>query len=299
MAMLRAPGIAFLLLSLSMTAFTGSRLLGAQVGETPFTLPDWVSLEPDLPYGAAAEQKADVYRPKQASEGKRPGLLLIHGGGWKDGSRKSTVRVYAIPFLREGFVVASIDYRLSGVAKAPAAVTDALEALKWFRNEARRWNVDTKRIVVMGGSAGGHLALMAAFATKSAKLGPTSDVAAVVNVYGPSDLGELLSGPHRQPVAEEWIPEGPQRREIARAVSPIIYARKGLPPVKSIHGTDDPTVPYAQTVKLTRELRARGVDAELISIPGGKHGFDDRTWNEVIYPQVFEFLRRVGVLRGS
>lgn len=297
MAMLRVPGIALLLVSLAIPAFTGNRLSGAQVGEEPFTLPDWVSVEPDLSYGGAAEQKVDVYKPTRGMEGKRPGLLLIHGGGWKDGSRKSTVRVYAIPFLREGFVVASIDYRLSGVAKAPAAVSDALEALKWFKNEAKRWNVDDNRIVVMGASAGGHLALMAAFATKSAKLGPTSDVAAVLNIYGPSDIGELLSGPHRQAVAEEWIPEGPQRREIARAVSPIIYVRKGLPPVKSIHGTDDPLVPYAQTVKLTRELRAKGVDAELISIPGGKHGFDDRTWNEVIYPQVFEFLKRVRVLR--
>ncbi len=295
--MLRVPGIALLLASLSLPVWTGSPLFGSQVGENPFTLPDWVSVEPDLSYGEAPEQKVDVYKPTQGAEGKRPGLLVIHGGGWKDGSRKSTVRVYAIPFLREGFVVASIDYRLSGVAKAPAAVSDALEALKWFKSEAKRWNVDADRVVVMGGSAGGHLALMAAFATKSAKLGPTSDVAAVVNVFGPSDLGELLSGPHRQQVAEEWIPEGPQRREIARAVSPIIYARKGLPPVKSVHGTDDPVVPYAQTVKLTRELRAKGVDAELISIPGGKHGFDDRTWNDVIYPQVFEFLRRVGVLR--
>jgi dipeptidyl aminopeptidase/acylaminoacyl peptidase len=67
--------------------------------------------------------------------------------------------------------------------------------------------------------------------------------------------------------------------------------------VKSIHGTEDPLVPYAQTVRLTRDLRAKGVDAELISVPGGKHGFDDQTWNEMIYPQVFEFLKRVGVMK--
>lgn len=296
MAMFRVPGIALLFVYLAIPALTGDRLYGAQVGENPFTLPDWVSVTPNLPYGEAAEQKVDVYTPKLASERKRPGLLLIHGGGWKDGSRKSVIRVYGLPFLRQGFVVAAVDYRMSGVAKAPAAVSDVLEALNWFKNEAKRLNVDSNRIVVMGDSAGGHLALMAAFATKSAKLGPTNNVAAVVNVFGPSDLGELIDGAHRQPVAEEWIPDGPQRREIARAVSPIIYVRKGLPPVKSIHGTEDPLVPYAQTVKLTRELRAKGVDAELISVPGGKHGFDDKTWNEMIYPQVFEFLKRVKVM---
>lgn len=299
MAMFRVQGIALLFVYLVIPALTGTGycLYGAQVGESPFTLPDWVSAEPDLSYGEIAEQKVDVYTPKPGAEGRRPGLLLIHGGGWKGGSRKSVIRVYAMPFLRQGFVVASVDYRMSGVAKAPAAVSDALEALKWFKSQSKRLNVDSNRIVVMGDSAGGHLALMAAFAPKSAKLGPTNSVAAVVNVFGPSDLGELLSGVHRQPVAEEWIPEGPTRREVARAVSPIIYVRKGLPPVKSIHGTEDPVVPYAQTVRLTKDLRAKGVDAELISVPGGKHGFDDQTWNEMIYPQVFEFLRRVRVMK--
>ncbi|MDZ7638671.1 MAG: alpha/beta hydrolase [Bryobacterales bacterium] len=290
--MLRALGIFLLCVYLAIPAF-----MKAQVGEKPFTLPDWVSVEEDLSYGQAAEQKVDVYTPKRGAEGKRPGLLLIHGGGWKEGSRKSVIRVYAMPFLQEGFVVASVDYRMSGVAKAPAAVSDVLEALDWFKDQANRLNVDDDRIVVMGDSAGGHLALMAAFATKSAKLGPTNKVAAVVNIYGPSDLGELLSGPNRQAVVDEWLPEGPQRREVTRAVSPIIYVRKGLPPVKSVHGTADPLVPYAQTVRLTKELRAKGVNAELISVADGKHGFDDKTWNEDVYPQVFEFLKRVRVLR--
>lgn len=290
--MLRALGIVPLLVFLLLPA-----CCRGQVGANPFTLPDWVSAETDLSYGSEAEQKLDVYTPKRPAEGKRPGLLLIHGGGWKQGSRKSVVRVYAMPFLEKGFVVASVDYRLSGVAKAPAAVTDVLLALEWFHKNAKRLNVDDGRIVVAGDSAGGHLALMAAMVTKGAKLGPVNDVAAVVNIYGPSDVGELLSGPHRQDVAEEWVPAGPQQREIARAVSPIVYVRKGLPPVKSIHGTADPLVPYAQSVRLTKELRARGVNAELIGIPGGKHGFDDRTWNTEIYPQVFDFLARVGVLR--
>lgn len=290
--MLRASGILLLVVFLALP-----HLLGAQVGSRPFTLPDWVALEADLAYGAEPDQKLDVYTPKRPTQGKRPGMLLIHGGGWKQGSRKSVVRVYAMPYLEQGFVVASIDYRLSGVAKAPAAVTDALLALEWFHKNAARLGVDRKRIIASGDSAGGHLALLTAMVNKSAKLGPVNDVAAVVNVYGPSDVGELLSGPHRLDVAEEWIPSGPQQRETARAVSPVTYLRKGLPPVKTIHGTADPLVPYEQSVRLTKELRARGVTAELISVPGGKHGFEDRVWNDDIYPQVFDFLKRVGVLR--
>ncbi len=292
MAMLRAPGIHLVFVFLAFLTISN-----AQVGENPFTLPDWVSVDADLSYGTAAENKVDVYTPKRPVEGKHPAVLLIHGGGWKGGSRKSVVRVYAMPFLREGFVVASMDYRMSGVAKAPAAVSDALLALDWFRENAKRFNVDSDRIVVAGDSAGGHMALMTGMVTKSAKLGPVNDVAAILNLYGPSDIGELLSGEHRLEVAEEWIPDGPQRREIARAVSPIVYVRKGLPPVNSVHGTADPLVPFEQTVRLTKELRAKGVNAEIVSIAGGKHGFDDRTWNEDVYPAVFQFLKRVGVMR--
>ena len=189
MAMLRAPGIHLVFVFLAFLTISN-----AQVGENPFTLPDWVSVDADLSYGTAAENKVDVYTPKRPVEGKHPAVLLIHGGGWKGGSRKSVVRVYAMPFLREGFVVASMDYRMSGVAKAPAAVSDALLALDWFRENAKRFNVDSDRIVVAGDSAGGHMALMTGMVTKSAKLGPVNDVAAILNLYGPSDIGELLSG---------------------------------------------------------------------------------------------------------
>lgn len=275
----------------------GASLHAAQTAKEPLVLPDGISVEADEPYGELPSQKIDVYLPAHPGEGKRPGLLFFHGGAWKMGSRKSRsgFRVYLLPFLSQGFVVATADYRLSAEAKAPAAVSDALEALRWFKNEAKRLNVDPNRVVVMGESAGGQLALMAAFANKSAKLGPVSSVAAVVNAYGPSDVGELLSGPHLVPVAVEWIPDGPDQRTIARRVSPVMNVRKGLPPVKSIHGTRDPIVPYAQSVRLTRELRGKGVNAELVSIDGGGHGFDEKTWSEVIYPQVFEFLRRLRV----
>lgn len=172
-----------------------------------------------------------------------------------------------------------------------------MTALDWFHSNAKRLNVDTSRIITTGDSAGGHLALMAGMVTKQAKLGPVRSVAAIINVFGVADMGELLTGPNKLDVIVDWIPEGAAQREMARAMSPILYVRKGLPPVKSVHGTEDPLVPYEQSVRLTRLLREKGVTAELISVPGGKHGFDDRTWNEDIYPQIFEFLERQRVLR--
>jgi acetyl esterase/lipase len=271
--------------------------LVGQVGELPFQLPDWVNAESDVAYGPGAEQRLDVYTPTAGSGGRRPAVLLIHGGGWSQGSRKDVMRVYGIPYLRKGFVVASVDYRLSTTDKAPAAVEDVLAALDWLHSNAKRLNVDTNRIVTAGDSAGGHLALMAGMVTKQAKLGPVRKVAAIINVFGPCDLGELLTGPNKLDVVQQWIPMGPAQREMARSMSPIVLARKGLPPVKSVHGTEDPVVPYEQSVRLTRTLREFGVDAELISIPGGKHGFDDAVWNQEIYPQIFEFLERQRILK--
>lgn len=268
----------------------------AQEGGAANALPDWVAAETDLAYGDAAEQKLDVYTPKQAASGKRPGVLLIHGGGWRAGSRKSVVQRHALPYLQKGFVVASIDYRLSGTAKAPAAVTDTLLALEWFHGQARRLNVDQNRIIAAGTSAGAHLALMAGMVNKQAKLGPVKNVAAIVNMYGPVDLADLATE-NGATAVNAWLPSGPERQEVTRAVSPITYARKGLPPVKSVHGTEDPTVPYEHSVRLTRTLRNFGVTAELISVPGGKHGFEDNVWSENVYPQVFEFLERQRVIR--
>lgn len=261
-----------------------------------WTPPDWVKATMDVAYGDGAAHRLDVYTPLRGAEGKRPGVLLIHGGGWRSGSRRSVAKVHALPFLEKGFVVAAIDYRLSDEAKAPAAVSDTLQALDWFHRNAKLLQVDRDRIITAGYSAGAHLALLAGMVDKKAKLGPTSDVAAIINCYGAADLSEQLTRPEAEG-ARAWLPAGTGGVEMSRVVSPINYVRKGLPPVKSIHGTEDPTVPYEQSVRLTRSLRRVGVTAELLSIPGAKHGFEEAVWHNEVYPQVFEFLTRQKVLR--
>jgi acetyl esterase/lipase len=268
----------------------------AQNNDPAKTLPDWVTFEPDLSYGDASEQKVDVYIPKQSVSGKRPAVLLIHGGRWTGGSRKSMYPRHVMPYLEKGFVVVSLGYRLSGVAKAPAAVSDALLALDWLHNNSRRFSIDSNRIITAGSSAGGHLALMVGMVNKQAKLGPTRNVAAIINICGPVDLADLNTEAGAGAV-NAWLPEGQERAEVARLVSPINYARKGLPPVKSVHGTEDPQVPYDHSVRLTRALRNHGVTAELLSVPGGGHDFESAVWKTKVYPQIFEFLERQRVLR--
>jgi len=188
-------------------------------------------------------------------------------------------------------VVANIDYRLARSAPAPAAVTDVLNAAHWFHDHAAKYKVDPNRIIAAGGSAGGHLALMIAMAPASTDLGPSTKIAAVIDFFGIADLSDQLIGSNSREYAEAWIPDQPGRMELARRLSPITYVRKGLPPVLAIHGDADSVVPYEQSVELVKALKNAGDDAELIPVPGGRHGFTLEEM-EQLTPPIFKWLKK-------
>jgi acetyl esterase/lipase len=212
-----------------------------------------------------------------------------------------------------GLNVVNVEYRLAKVALAPAAVEDCRCALKWVISRATEYGIDPQRIVIAGDSAGGHLALTTGFLPASVGLdrecarspyfgpdAPAGDmrVAAVINWYGIADVNELLDGPNMKPYAVTWFGAQPNREEIARRVSPLTYIRAGLPPVLTIHGDEDPSVPYSQSVQLHKRLSEVGVPNELLTMPGGKHGIaccnlDQRT---NVYRSIQAFLRKHGVL---
>jgi acetyl esterase/lipase len=264
--------------------------------ENKVTIPDSVSVETDVPYSQYKETVLDIMQPKARAAAKRPGVLVIHGGGWVGGTKEGHSQDTCLRYIEKGFVCADVEYRLAKVATAPAAVTDVLNAASWFEEKARKYNVDTKRIVVTGGSAGGHLSLMVGMTPKSAKLGPSSKIAAVVNFYGITDVADQLSGPNMRDYAVAWVPEQSGRLELAARVSPMTYVRKGLPAILTIHGDADGTVPYEQGVKLTKALRDAGADAELVSIPQGEHGFPKAKEDEIYDHDIWPFLKRHGVI---
>ncbi|MCZ2148262.1 MAG: alpha/beta hydrolase [Bryobacterales bacterium] len=259
-------------------------------------MPAGVRADRNISYDKYPETVLDVFSPEAGPAGKRPGVLVIHGGGWVGGTREAMWEQWVKRYLDKGFVVANVEYRLAKAATAPAAVEDVLKAARWFTKNAKKYNVDTKRIAVTGSSAGGHLALMVGMTPKSAKLGKPAKVAAVVNFYGITDVADQLSGPNMRKYAVTWAPESPERLVLARRVSPMSYVRRGLPPILTVHGDADPTVPYEHGVKLTKALVGVGVKAEMISVPGGKHGFPKETLDE-LYPQIWRFLERSGVIR--
>ncbi|MBK7929648.1 MAG: alpha/beta hydrolase [Bryobacterales bacterium] len=274
-------------------------ILAAQQPPATPALPAGVTVEQNIAYAEFPETKLDVFKPagwRASGKPKHPGILVIHGGGWTGGVKESRVQAWVLPYLEKGFVVVNVEYRLAKAATAPAAVEDVLKAANWFTKNAKRLNVDRKRIAVTGDSAGGHLSLMVGLTSKQAKLGKPAKVAAVVNFYGITDVGDQLQGPNMRQYAVTWVPEQDGRFTLADRVSPKTYVRRGLPPVLTIHGDQDPTVPYEHGAKITKALRDAGNDAEMITIPGGKHGFPPDKMKE-IYVQIFEFLSRRGVIQ--
>ncbi len=252
--------------------------------------------EANIAYDQFAQTKLDVFVPAGAAGKKLPGVLAIHGGGWRSGSKESYAPNLVEPWVAKGFVVVSVEYRLSGVAPAPAAAQDALKAAEWFRKNAAKYNVDPKRIIVTGTSAGAHLALLVGLLTKGAGFGPTGRVAAIVNLWGITDVNEQIEGPGQRDYAVQWLPESmANRRELALQLSPQRYVRKGLPPVLTVHSDADQTVPYEHGVTLTKMLRAEGNDAELYCLKGAAHGFPKDRVQEV-YSQIFPFLAKRGLM---
>jgi dipeptidyl aminopeptidase/acylaminoacyl peptidase len=120
-------------------------------------------------------------------------------------------------------------------------------------------------------------------------------VAAIVNWYGITDVADLLDGPNRRTYAVAWLGSAPDREAVARRVSPLTYVRAGLPPILTIQGDADPTVPYSHSLRLRDALNKAGVQNELITVPGGKHGGFKADERIRIYTGVRAFLEKNGL----
>jgi acetyl esterase/lipase len=241
-------------------------------------------IEANIRYDKYPETVLDILQPSAPTLGNRPGVIVIHGGGWVQGDKEGMLDSFCLPFIRHGFVVANVEYRLAKAGPAPAAVTDVLQAAQWFLDHAAKYKVDPNRILVSGASAGGHLALMVGMT-------PAVKIAGVIDFFGIADVADQLAGPNAREYAAQWIPEQPNRLELAHRMSPATYVRKGLPPILALHGDADPLVPYEQSVNLIKAIRSAGGDAELITVPGGKHGFTLQEMDE-LWPQIFKWLKK-------
>jgi len=243
------------------------------------------------------ESKLDVHRPRDMAA-PRPTVIFIHGGGWVGGSKETSMMAVA-PYLAMGFAAVNVEYRMAANAPAPASIEDCRCALKWVIANAKENGFDTSKIVVTGTSAGGHLALTTGMLTQAAGFDdrcPTPEgngvaadnpkVAAIVNWFGITDVYDVIQGTNVKIYGVRWFAGVDDKAAAARRASPLNYVRPGLPPIITIHGDADPTVPYAQAVALRDALTKAGVSNELVTIPGGGHGNfvapqRDRAWTAI------------------
>ncbi len=290
---LLAPVAGLLAFASPLAAQSRDRVLeAAAISADHVVVPNIVYLRAD-----GYESKLDVHRPRDVSR-PRPTVIFIHGGGWVGGSKEGSM-LAVLPYLAMGFAAVNVEYRMAANAPAPASIEDCRCALKWVIANATQYGFDTSKIVVTGQSAGGHLALTTGMLTQAAGFddrcptpagsGVVEDnpkVAAIVNWFGITDVWDVVQGANTRGYGVRWFAGVANKAEVARRASPMTYVRPGLPPIITIHGDADPTVPYAQAVALKDALTRVSVANELVTIPGGGHGNfvapqRDRAWTAI------------------
>jgi acetyl esterase/lipase len=222
----------------------------------------------------------DIYRPSRPQE-VSPAILYLHAGIWALGDRNTVGGpVEFEELVSRGYVVATMDYRLATDHPFPAQIEDAKCAVRYLRSHAEEHGIDPDQIGVWGASAGGHLAALLGVANSDAGFdgggqhdGVSSEVQAVVDMFGPADLEapDFVEGAAN--VAREVFgAEGPGAGEALRRASPVTYVSPGDAPFLIIHGALDEVVPLGQSQALAMRLEASGVPHTLLVVENAEHG---------------------------
>jgi acetyl esterase/lipase len=235
----------------------------------------------------------DLYKPGSLKN-PAPLLVFIHGGAWKSGQR-SDYLVYLIDFARRGYVTATLSYRLLNDGPYPACAEDIRDAVGWFFRNGEKYSYDPDRIALIGGSAGGHLAMLGGYGW-----GETDEVSdsihhkikAVVDIYGPADLTTEYARNHA--LVTSFIARSYQDSPgLYSEASPVIYLDKNDPPTLILHGTSDRLVPIGQSDDLKEKLDSMGVPCEYYRLPLWPHTMDVvKRVNDFCQARMNEFFRK-------
>lgn len=234
--------------------------------------------------------KMDVIYSRQRK--KSPCIVWICGGSWLQMS-KSAHLAYLCGLARCGYVVASVQYRTSNEIKFPGQLEDIKSAIRYLRAHAERYNIDSDRIGVMGESAGGHLAALAALTgdkkefDKGQFLEYSSEVQAACTWYLPSDVSRMPGSDNRdREAAPESLLIGKNASvytEDALKACPVHYVSEQAPPFLLLHGLCDQLVPFSQSEILHDTLEEKGRDVRLVAIEEADHGgiqfYQKDVWN--------------------
>jgi acetyl esterase/lipase len=275
--------------------------------------PDGVRGHPDIVYQTLAGYrplKLDLFLPPDRfkATGPRPWVMYIHGGGWAGGGPRRSAAFQDWPkvlasLAAKGYVVASVAYRFSSEAPFPAAIQDVKAAIRWLKANASQYNLDPKRGLTWGQSAGGHLAALAAVSCgvpalqPPARVAPTTTtvelqastaagadqqndcVSGAVAWFGIYDFAatnmKTADGKGYPPVVASFLGCNGSScsDEQLRRASPVSYITRTSPPIFLMHGDKDEQVALAQSQQFETALKAAGVPTRLVVVPGVGHSW--------------------------
>jgi acetyl esterase/lipase len=245
-------------------------------------------------YGSIGGQNEtmDVYLPRTTT-GSHPCVVLVHGGGWFFGD-KSFYTTFASELASDGYVAASINYRMLPKWPYPAELDDTQLAVRYLRAHATEYHIDSARFGAVGDSAGGYLVAMLGLRGTRDKSLPLSQyssrVQAVFDLYGPTDF---TVDPATTPLPKEGIAivqaflhaTQTENPALYKSSSPITYVSPAAAPFLIVHGSSDDLVPFDQSVRLAKALAANKVSVTLLAVAGAPHGFLNSQ-----HPGIFEAM---------
>lgn len=267
------------------------------------TVPAGVVFEKNIEYSNPDDQhlQLNVARPKEGA-GPFPAVICIHGGGFRAGTRES-FNGLCLQLAERGYVAVTVSYRLAPKYQFPAAVYDVKAAVRWMRANAEKYQIDPDRIGTTGGSAGGHLAQFLGVTSGVKKFEGdggnaeySSSVKCVVNFYGPSDFTKSYDA---SVDAKDVLPlflGGNLEQERHRHIesSPLYWVTPEAAPTLFVHGTKDAYVAHEQAEWIVERMKAADVEATLMTIEDGDHGF--RTSSPEVKEKIenarFEFFEK-------
>lgn len=291
----------FVLLSFTNQAIgqTTNRVLGYFPANT--------TLYGNVPYAkdTSKHHLLDIYLPANAKP-NTPLVIWVHGGAWMLNDKyadmsymKNTIR----NIVENGYALASIDYRSSTQAIFPAQIQDCNQAIEFLYQNAEKYSLDKNRIVLVGFSAGGHLASLLAlshnnkvkdFYAKDNKV--SFKIKGVIDFYGPSDFLAIPKNlePAGAVKTSESILLGDtplQRPDLAKWASPVTYVDKNDPPFLIIHGEKDQSVPYSQSVLLSSWLKLSGIENQVFIVKDAPH-YGEMFDAEYLRKEIIDFLNK-------
>jgi acetyl esterase/lipase len=258
----------------------------------------------NLSYGPAGERNLlDIYRPTRAPSPSMPVLLQVHGGGWTMGDKAQQALPLMHYLATRGWVCVAINYRLGPTARYPDFLVDVKKAIAWIRANIATYGGDPGFVAITGGSAGGHLASLAALTANEPELQPgfesvDTTLAVAVPLYGRYDLldrgGWCAGSDLLQLMAANVMPCTHDRdRALWERASPLSRVRPDAPPFFVVHGSHDCLIPVGEGTDFVQRLRAVSRNPVLYAeLFGAEHGYDfvNSLWTAYTIRAIFCFL---------